>query len=121
IEFQIHSSPGFCGLQVRILECVRNYCDGKNSGTLERRDCQTDAVDRNGTFFNDIAGFGLRKFYLQIPFVTLAVEAADTSDPIYMTLHNVAAKTGIRPHRPLQIYKRARLQAPETASIQSLA
>src|SRR2546422_9021127 len=75
IEFQVHRiiRPG-CP-QVRILERVRNYCDRKNIGARKRGHGQADAVHGNRSFLNEITLIGFPIFHLEIPCVTLPLEA----------------------------------------------
>src|SRR5262245_27456635 len=121
VELQVHSIARLCRLQVRILERVRNNCDRKSSGTLDGCDCQADAVDCNGSLFNNIAGFGGGMLDLEIPCVAFTVEAPDTPNAIHVALHDVAAETRIGSHRPLEIDQRTDGQTSKTGSIQCFA
>src|SRR5262245_32022752 len=121
VEFQVHRiiRPG-CS-QVRILERVRNYCDRKNRRTRKRGHGQANAVHRNRPFLNEITLIGFRIFHLEIPCVTLPLETPYMSHAVDVTLHNVAAKSGIGAHRPFEIHHRTFLQTGEAGSIKSLA
>src|SRR5207249_9766954 len=85
IELQVHRivRPG-C-LQVRILERVRNYCDGKNIGRWESGYGQADAVHGNRPFLNEITLIGFGIFHFENPCIILPLEAPYTSHAVDVT------------------------------------
>src|SRR5438128_4209069 len=121
IELQVHRIVRPGSLQVRILERVRNYCDGKNIRSKKSGNGQADAVHGDRPFLNQIPLIGFRIFHLEIPGVTLPLEAAYMSQAVDVTLHDMPAKSRIRAHRPFEIHNRAFLQIAQAGSIKSLA
>src|SRR4051812_37103430 len=99
VELEVHGSAGFSRLQIRILECMRNYSDGKNAAAAQRRDGQADAVHCNGALFDDVTPGGFWILDLQVPGISLAFEVDDSSETVDMPLNDMATETCIRAHR----------------------
>src|SRR5262245_644530 len=121
VELQIHRISGLTHFEVRILECMRNYCDRKNARTLQCGYCQADAVDRNRTFFNDVTRTSGWIFDLQTPCIAFTVEFTNPSDSVHMALHDMTAKAGFGTHWSLEIHDRTSAEFTKTGAIESLA
>src|SRR5436190_10992201 len=79
---------------------------------MKGRHCETDTVNRNRPFLNDIPRSVLRIFDNDIPRIALSIEAANAADAVDVTSHNVAAKSRIAAHRSFEVHNRS---IPETA------
>ena len=90
-------------------------------GSQQGSDRQADPVDRNLSFFNNIATARLRIFDLQIPCVALAVEPADSPQTVDVTLNNVTSESRVSAHGAFQIHDGALYQASQARSIECLS
>src|SRR5690349_987841 len=67
IELQVHRGTGLRCPQIRILERVRNNCDGKSIRLQKLCNSQTDSIDRDGALLDDVTRRGLGIFHLEVP------------------------------------------------------
>src|SRR4029079_2392660 len=105
----------------RILERVRDYCDGKQVRLAQGRNRQADSVHRNRSLFYEISRAAGWVLDFEIPGISFPIESMNPADAVDMTLHDVASEPGIRAHGPLEIDHRAFLQVAEAGGGQRLS
>ena len=107
VHFNVDAGARAAGMQVGVRESMRD--DGEARDVLfETRHGETDAVYREGTFFNYVVDQFARKTKAKPP-ITIAeiIERNHERGSIHMAEHEVTVQAGIRTQRALEINGRS--------------
>ena len=103
--------------EIRVRERVRNRRDGK-ARRVDRRHRETDAVDRDGTLFDDVAQDFRSCENREPDGIGVPSDEANASDPVDVAGHDVAAETACRRHGAFEIHCAADAEAGEGRAVQ---
>src|SRR5581483_1833810 len=103
-EFQIDGASGIDGLDIGMLEGVGDDGDVEFR-SFHVEDSEADAVEADGTFFNDEVAELFGEFEAELPGAIRFFSVGAGSGGIDMTLDDVAVETAVHREAAFKIYK----------------